>query len=233
MKSIAVFYHCRLSGGRNVDNGASIESGWARELYRRQMLAVIDSGLSQAMSEMFIGVNVPDAASPDIAFCWNDAPSHATVIPFVSESLLPTMRFMQKWLAGHEDWYVAFHHMKGATHPRDPFTTAWRDCMENHVIWNWRQCVDDLDAGADAVGCHWIQGKRDDPNLRQPKFFGGIFWFAKASFLLKLPPLPEKVSKREDWYEGEWWVGSGPEPKIVDYHPSWPNLQGCRTSAAA
>jgi hypothetical protein len=195
-----------------------------------QIKAVVDSGLNDAADVFLVGIN---GDGFDTAFAQGHLPKGRSLIQHgeKSESLLPTMRFLQSWLPGHEDYAVLFFHSKGVTHPGDPLNTAWRNCMTRHVITDWRRCVGDLERGFDAVGCHWIHGKRDDPRLRQPKFFGGVFWMAKARFLLKLPPVPEKITKREDWFEPEWWIGSGPAPKIHDYHPQFPNLPGCTASA--
>jgi hypothetical protein len=98
--------------------------------------------------------------------------------------------------------------------------------MENVVLHNWRRCVADMDAGADAVGAHWLTrekyGAIVNPEHGGTPFFGGVFYWAKASFLAQLPPLPEKFACTADWYICEHWIGMGPLPKVVDYIPCWP-----------
>jgi hypothetical protein len=131
------------------------------------------------------------------------------------------MRELQKWLPGHEEWLVCFFHSKGATHPRDPMNGAWRDCMMRHCVLNWRECVGDLVSGYDAVGCHWLPNSPNDPNADRwggNSFFGGVFWWSTAKYLLTLPPLPDKATDRHSWFLPELWLGNG-NPKIKDYHP--------------
>jgi hypothetical protein len=229
---IAIFYHARLSGGSNVDTGASVNPEFGKRLFKEQIKTVQDSGLFENCNEFYVGLN-----GTMLEGVWANeiVPRGTQLLMWLppNESLLCTMRHLQAWLPGHEDWFVCFFHMKGATHPNDPLQNAWRACMTKHVITDWRKCVAALEVGRDAVGCHWLNGRRDDPKLPQPSFFGGVFWWATARFLLKLPPLPEKITRREDWYEPEWWIGSGPTPKICDYHPQWPSLDGCKRSAEA
>jgi hypothetical protein len=231
---LAVFYHCRLSGGCNVDTGASIDPVFGMRLFQDQIKTVVDSGLYSASNEFVIGVN-------GNADCWTSinatVPSSDGQLVLYhgekSQSLLPTMRFLQEWLPGHEDWAVCFFHSKGATHPNDPFNTAWRNCMMKHVITNWRACVADLEAGCDAAGCHWLHNSPNDPNADRwggNSFFGGVFWWATARYLLTLPPLPEKITDRHSWFLPELWLGNG-RPRIKDYHAQFPNLAGCQQSA--
>jgi hypothetical protein len=242
MTKLAVFFHTRLSGGgMHTDTPGvrlpGVDPQWGRGLFAYQMMSLQASGLLSVANAVFIGVNGPNS---DVEFIESVLPrftkknrERVQIVPHGpdAESLLPTMRLVQKFARENPDWFICFHHAKGATHPRDPLSNAWRECMEHHVIWNWLRCVADLELGLDTVGCHWIKdGKRDDPHLRQPKFWGGVYWWARAAFLNQCGPLPETVTKREDWFEPEWWIGSGPQPALGDYHPAWPSQAGCERS---
>ena len=232
---IAIFYHCRISGGANVNTGAAVDPIWGRQLFMEQMASLVKSGLADAADEIYIGLN---GNGRDLAFVSEKAPAKAKILQHGenAKSLLPTMRFLQDWLPGHEDWAVCFLHSKGACHPNDPLTTAWRRCMAHHVIENWRRCVMDLAIRFDTVGCHWLSPK-EYPRCFAPfhetatSYWGGVFWWATARFLLQLPKLPETIDRRHTWFAPELWIGSGPSPKIVDYHHAFPNLVGCKRSA--
>jgi hypothetical protein len=94
--------------------------------------------------------------------------------------------------------------------------------MMLHCVTNWKKCVADLDAGAEAVGCHWMQGLPGNQNI-----FAGNFWWAKASYLRTLPSIFEReriqksgIKHVDSRYEAEVWLGFGPRlPIVKDYHP--------------
>lgn len=217
---ICVFFHTRLSGGVNVDSGASIDPVWGRKLFTQQMSALMQSGLYSAADEIYIGLN---GDGVDYAVADGIAPKGCKILLHGPDaaSLLPTMQFLQGWLPIHEDWLVCFHHGKGATKPNDPMTTAWRNCMTKYVITNWRQCVADLESGQfDAVGCHWTHNSPNDQNAHDwgaNSYFAGVFWWSTARYLLTLPKLPEKPHNRHQWFKPELWLGNG-KPRIRDYH---------------
>lgn len=212
---IAVFWHGRMFGGNPP------VSNEAHEIMEEQMGLLIASGLYDASNLLVIGLNqnespvtvVPPGAR--IIFHGNNA-----------QSELPTLGYLQDWLPGHEDWYVCYWHAKGARHGHDLLNMTWRRCMERAVISNWRKCIQDLDRGADTVGAHWLTRERFGPMVNR-FFWGGNFWWAKASFLKQLPALMRQPRDYNDFYEAELWIGTGPVPKVVDYAPHWPGLIPC------
>jgi hypothetical protein len=134
---------------------------------------------------------------------------------------------LEQWLPGHEDYYVLWFHSKGATHePGHYLSDRWRGCMQKHCVVNWRQCVADLDAGFESVGCHWMSGNKTPPGQ---SIWAGTFFWAKASFLLTLPSVMKRdriklsgLDSIESRYEAEVWIGNGPRlPRVKDYHPNW------------
>ena len=98
--------------------------------------------------------------------------------------------------------------------------------MERHVIEHWKQCVADLEAGCDTVGAHWLSKEKYGPQVTIP-FWGGMFFWAKASFLAELPGLPSAPNCRQDWFLSENWIGMGRAPKLKDYADHWPGLIPC------
>jgi len=228
---IAVFYHSRISGGCNVDSKLSIDPSWGRTLFQMQMNAVVESGLYEHANAIFIGLNG----------CENDRQFVADTMPDGSDliyspegkSLLPTVLFMQLWARKNRDAYIFFHHAKGATHQGDALTTAWRECMTHHLVFGWEKCVTDLWDGKDAVGCHWLANRPNDPNASRwggNSYFGGVFWWVMANYLAALPLVPPEPTDRHSWYLPELLIGCG-NPIIKDYHPVFPTVYACQASA--
>jgi hypothetical protein len=221
--NIAVFYHCRVSGGHtDKDNigqqvGGVINESWAKQLYTNQIQALVGSGLYENSNYMVIGLNGDEK---DECFVRQTMLPGCTLVQHgpQSKSLCPTMRVLQDFLPGHEEWAVCFFHTKGALHPNDSATNLWRERLEKHVIWNWRTCVNDLESGQyDAVGSDWIKQPLNDPKKwGRNDYFGGVFWWATAKFLLTLPEMPKQPSDRHEWYLPELWLGNG-KPRVRDY----------------
>jgi len=226
------YFHARLSGGKNVDSGASINSAYGRQQFREQMASFTQTGLLQSCEQFLIGLNGCDE---DAEFVSRFVQPNVVVVHHGNcESLLPTMYHLQKLLPKYESMAIGFAHTKGITKPGDAMTTAWRDCMEKHVVHDWRKCVLDLQNGYDAVGCHWLHNSPNDPNANRwggNSFFGGVFWWSTHKYLATLPDLPPRATDRHSWYLPELWLGNG-KPRIKDYHASFPNTVGCRHSAS-
>jgi hypothetical protein len=219
---LAVWYHTRLFGGE-----PEINSDWSIALMREQMNLLNLSGLLAASKEFTVCVN-GDSENQTAARIL--APKKASFIDHGKESkgLLRTMNALREWAMNHPDWLVCFWHIKGVTHPHDALCAAWRGCMERAVIQNWRQCVADLTAGFESVGAHWLAKERYGSMVTFP-FWGGQFFWARASFLATLPELPNNPTCREDWFKSENWIGMGPRaPKVKDYANHWPGLNNCR-----
>jgi hypothetical protein len=91
--------------------------------------------------------------------------------------------------------------------------------MERVVIWRWRECVANLEAGFDAAGPHWL----NCPMGHNQHYFGGNFWWAKAAFINTLPPMAENATEHQQFYEAEVWLGTGPRlPHVRDLAPHFP-----------
>lgn len=218
---IAVFYHCRLFGGE-----PPIDPDFSLPLMETQMRTMKNCGLEAAAQEIIVCVN---GNSENQAASRALAPKKATFIDHGADakSLLPTVAALKRWSLAHKDWLVCFWHIKGVTHPNDGLSWTWRECMERHVIHHWRQCVADLNAGYDTVGAHWLTREKYGACVTFP-FWGGQFFWAKASFLTELPDLPTAPTCRQDWFLSENWIGMGRKPKVRDYADHWPSLTDCR-----
>ena len=213
---LAIWYHSIFSGGT-----IPVDTGYACEIMAEQMRALKVSGLLDEADEFHIGIN-GDAGDRDIArmLC----PCH--VAQFIihgagATTEIPTLNHLRKWLPGHEDWYVMYHHLKAVTHPGEELYTNWRRRLEKAVVWNWRDCVRQMDNGVDSCGAHWLTPEQFPHLVVGPPFFGGTFWWSTAKYLMTLPPLPEATWQNR--FEAEKWVGRGPKlPIVKDYCPGWP-----------
>lgn len=224
MNPLAVFYHVCLA----YDGDPPVPMDHASAVMLEQMNLLRDSGLEDSASEIRVYSN---------GGCGNGlvaaqlAPKKAQVINngWDAIGLNRTVNKLREWLPAHPDWFVCFFHNKGATHPDDHFNQVWRRCMDGAVIANWRACVRDLASGYDSAGAHWLTRARYGPQVNT-SFWGGMFFWATAQFLLTLPAIKDRPECREDWFLPEGWIGTGPrEPKVMDYRPHWPGMGPCST----
>jgi hypothetical protein len=215
------YFHARISAGRNVDTGVSIDPVYGREHFRRQMDAAVKSGLIENCEEFTIGLN---GSPSDLGFVESIVPAKVRTIlhPEGSESLLPTMQLLQRELKDHPDAVIGFAHTKSITRPGNRLYQNWLGCLQRHVVENWRECVRKLEENVDTASCHWTLNSPTDPNADRwgaNPYWAGCFWWATAEYLMTLPALPEKIVDRHTWFQGgELWIGCG-NPRIFDFHP--------------
>ncbi|HUD73961.1 MAG TPA: hypothetical protein VMQ76_02740 [Terracidiphilus sp.] len=215
MKPLCVFYHAILSGGT-----IPIDTGYAAALMGDQMEALKLSGLMDACDEFYVGVNGGDE---DASIARMLAPAKAKMLTHGpgTTTEIPTLKCLAGWAASHPDSYVMYHHIKGVTHPYEAVYAAWRQRMENAVVWGWRNCVADLEAGYDSAGAHWLTPEQFPTLVQGTPFWGGTFWWARADYLMTLPPLPAPTWQNR--YEAERWIGQSPtRAHVHDYCPGWP-----------
>jgi hypothetical protein len=207
---IAVWYHCLLKGpGINPD--------YAVALLQSQMNALRDSGLAKEASEIRVGIN-GSVSEVLLVSCFSPRSDTFFSCHPKGQSEIPTMQMLRCWLK--PGWFVLYFHMKGVSHPNEKSYENWRQRMEQACVWNWKQCVGDLDRGFDAVGCHWLTPERFPGAVTSP-FFGGTYWWSRSEYLMQLPPLPEDSYANR--FEAESWIGRRrPYPLIKSYIDGWP-----------
>lgn len=117
---------------------------------------------------------------------------------------------------------ILYAHTKGARDNSD-WNAAWRRSMTFHVVSQWRHALSLLAGGYDTVGCHWLTPeKHHDPpagRIITTPMYGGNFWWAKASYLRRLPPVQDQHR-----YQAEEWVGLA-APRACDLLPGWPTMK--------
>lgn len=183
---IAVFYHCLFCiAGNPLWSAVKIVS--------EQMKLLKSSGLEDAASEIFIGVNGGEESQ---VYVKQYLPEKAEVrfwgLQCRNENR--TVLMMQEWCKKQtEEWACLYFHCKGATHKLDsPYavsmSTPWRNRMMETVISNWRRCVIDLNR-YDAVGAHWLAGQGSDHSQH---YFAGTCYWVRSSFIRTLPLITER-----------------------------------------
>lgn len=217
MNPIAVWHHAKLSGPIiNTEHAAGIMAEQMRELAL--------SGLLDACEELIIGCSEQDAP---LVQTIAPAKAHLVLEPNDSKSELPTIHHLRAWLPGHPNSFVFYHHIKCATRD-DPLCHAWRRCMQHYCVRGWANCVSMLATGHESTGAHWLTPEVYPGMVKSP-FWGGNFFWGKASFLLSLPELPFSAITREDFFLAESWIGMGPRrPSVFDFaQGQWPSLSHC------
>lgn len=218
MKPLAVFHHCRISGGE-----PEINFQWAVSILAEQIIAMRDSGLTEAASEITFGVNGDESDTDAVR---SIAPDRAKVIqhPPDARGEHPTLRLMQQWCRENPGANVLYLHTKGATHKGDSLSTAWRRCMESVVIWNWQACVRALEAGYDAAGPHWVDSGCSAAPV--PNYFAGNFFWATSNFIAALPLIAPTAVERLNFYDAEVLIARGPRPaKAMKFANHWPGAR--------
>jgi hypothetical protein len=132
----------------------------------------------------------------------------------------PTLSRLRAWAKEWPDATVLYAHTQGAC-DSGLLNDLLRQSMTRRVILGWRDCLERIGDGYDAVGCHWLTPERDHKlpyhPVRTPQF-GGNYWWARAEYLARLPePETERRSQGADW------VGQG-NPKVFDLRPGWPSV---------
>lgn len=211
--NIAVFYHAYISGARIKD------PNFALNVLADQMAHLKQCGLDKAASEIHIGVNGTEGDALLVSALAADKATIHIHGP-KAQTELPTFHVMQQWLSGHDGWLVLYFHTKGVSHGNHAAYNKWRDRMEYNCVEQWQRCVQDLNSGYDAVGCHWLTPQKYPAAVSSP-FFGGTFWWSKVKYLVQLPKLPPDTYANR--FEAESWIGRRrPYPLVKDYLPGWP-----------
>lgn len=125
-----------------------------------------------------------------------------------------------------EDFYVLYIHHKGAHYQDKPnfkFVTEWRHLLEYFNIEKWKDCVAALQ-NTDTAGINFTD---------QPwKHYSGNFWWAKASYIKKLPNIKRRSNFLDDrsqfgnytkgWnyrWDAESWIGMA-DPTVTNFYTS-------------
>lgn len=227
---IAIFYHCLFELGSPPE-----VRDLALEIVREQMMQLQQSGLCSEAETFLVGIN-GGAESRALAHVLIPAKAKLVMHGLASRTENLTLVQIEQWLPKHPGWAVLYFHAKGASHldlAKIKYSARWRNCMMHHLVTDWRKCLQDLEAGFESVGCHWMTGAATPPGQ---SIWAGNFWWATSDFLRTVPSIFERdrikisgIASLESRYEAEVWLGNAPRlPRIKDYHgPNWnPGMVG-------
>jgi hypothetical protein len=190
------------------------------------MAALKSSGLEDAASEIYCGVN-GGAESEGYAECLLPKKSHKVYHGLESKAENLTIVMLENWCKTHDDWNVLYFHAKGATHALgSPYgegtSKPWRQRMMRDLVVNWRECVAALDWGYDIACSTWMWGAADGTQ----HIPAGNFLWVKSSFAKKLPSIFHRdriklsgIASLESRYEAEVYWGNGPRPNVKQFSP--------------
>lgn len=199
----------------------------AFDIVAEQMHQMSSSGLLDACSEMHVGINGGEESLEASRLI---LPEKAKVILHGLESKAENLTLVElmKWSASHPGWFILYAHSKSATH--EPGTdyhqmaSNWRRGMMEDLVTNWRQCVADLQAGADIACSHWMWGMGSDQSQHIPA--GNCLW-VKSDFVNRLPSIYLRdrikvsgIASAESRFEAEVLWGNGPRPIVKQYRPN-------------
>lgn len=133
----------------------------------------------------------------------------------IEECEYPTLMKLQKSAQATErEVYLLYIHTKGVSIPDNNNKQLWRKRLLQKTVKEWKECVSLLENGNDISGCGW----RDNDNI-----FQGNIWWAKSSYIKKLPELYSIYTKSVTYKdidfikyrsECERWVGSISTKKV-------------------
>lgn len=147
-----------------------------------------ESGLEDAASEIYIGVN---GGKESEVYAKQFLPEKAKVVyhGLQCRNENRTLLMMQEWCKNTtEEAACLYFHSKGASHKigspyEKTMSTPWRKRMMLHCVEDWRRCVMDLRT-FEAVGAHWLTDQGWD---KSQFYFAGTCYWVRASFLRTIP----------------------------------------------
>lgn len=220
---IGVWYHTLLTRGTSPELWPLSFS-----ITMEAMEALRATGLLDACDELNVGINSLQEEAEE--FAQLVLPQKAKIIwhgRYYNEN--GTICALHEWSKSHPAWAVLYFHCKGgASHePGSPYYTGvsepWRQTMTHYMIGGWRQCVKDLEVGADIVCCHWLWNQADGTQ----HIPAGNFLWLNSSFVASLPPMSQRarikqsgIASPESRYEAEVFWGNGRRPVVSQHLPN-------------
>lgn len=219
---VAVWYHGLFSHGtpREIRPGAIA-------IVQQAMTCLKVSGLEDAADEIWTCFN---GSEEEATYAKMLVPAKANIVMHGLNSFAENLTIckLHEWSKTHPHFYILYFHTKGATHDLDSgyaqtVSSPWREAMLGDLVINWRQCVEDLNMGADIVCSRWLWNMGSDLSQHIPA--GNMLW-VKAAFVASLPSMylrerikNDGIAAASSRYEAEVFWGNGRTPAVRMYRP--------------
>jgi hypothetical protein len=223
MKKIVVVYHAFMHGNNYM------------EMMIEQCRLVLNTGLYQAASKIYIGVIESSTRSPIhgqewLNSFWKSSSSKKegelgkVEIVFYSENKeeAETLKWIRDYAKSNPGDYVLYFHTKGIS-KFSRATEDWRRYMEYFCVEQWRDCVQKLDEGYDCCGVMW----NTHTPIGSHQHFSGNFWWANTDHINTLDNSFLEMNWR---FYREFWIGNNPHTKQFEFHNS--GLNNCESLIA-
>lgn len=116
---------------------------------------------------------------------------------------IPTLGMIYQFATKNPDYYILYIHTKGVSKPDSDNVKDWRACLLYWNVERWRNCIEKLDKGYDAVGI--------DIHDFPINHFRGNYWWAKAKHIRQLG-LAQKINTKgkekfiDERHKAEFWI---------------------------
>lgn len=167
MKKV-IFWHTYLVGDYKL-------------IVQEQMIKLFTSGLYDGVDTIFTGI--ASNSINDTNWFMGLLSSYSKFKPIVhtdTSSEKPTMRLLMNFAKEH-DGHIMYFHTK-AVSTVGYKNTLWRWSMDNNLIYKWKECVELLDNGVDAVGVNL----RKNTHVGYYPHFSGNAWWTTSSYVSTL-----------------------------------------------
>ena len=188
------------------------ENNW-KEIFDEQIKLLIDSGILLEIDKLFLTVNY--TFDFDLIYIKDKISGLNLEVVYSSKNNqyeFPALDFIKN-LIKKEDCYLFYFHTKGSSiseknklfyhnstdleHLKN-CVKDWRNYMEYFIIQNFKGCLKVLEE-YDACGVNLVSSPSNH--------FSGNFWWARSSYLKKLPEI-SLLDKNHRW-DAEFWIGLG------------------------
>lgn len=161
----------------------------AIEIFSEQLAVSRDSGLEEHAERIFLCINGDPSEYGQLRlppkFRILEVCGHHRHFEYHT---LTTLR--RHAVESSHERHVLYLHLKGSSHPGNPNVRDWRAFLNWAVIERWEECREKLEHH-DCVGPNW--------ETSPWPHFSGNFWWARASYIRRLPTLihPEEALEKD------------------------------------
>lgn len=162
-------------------------------IYLEHLEALRESGLLDALDgNFYVGIIGTDEEYAD-AVSFLKEHGNPTIVAHETEGWeQTTLDALSRYSKSVEEAFVLYAHTKGGFH-HFLGNNNWRKSMTHFVVNKWKVAVEALNSGCHMAGPFWMSNGHE-------VFFGGNFWWAKASALKLLKP----CLRRNRYYAETW-----------------------------